>query len=157
MIKHAHQIFPCSVIATLNSVLSMKRRLQDNGTWYLDDSYPGNVLSATKKLVHKLTWKATCAVKMSLSLSNRPLVVYMNTENEIQSIRFTTRCTTSPAASAFSIAFSKTTLNAWEENKQFKYDVNLPLRQVTGLEISSLLRWNQNRPNWPRKKYERGS
>lgn len=61
------------------------------------------------------TWKHICVVKMSLSFSNRPLVVYVYTENVILSIKFITRCFTSSAGSERSIAFSNTTLNAcWE-------------------------------------------
>ena len=60
----------------------------------------------------EITWNAICEVNVSLSLSNRPLVVYTNTECVRQSIRFSTRALTSSAGSARSIALSNTTLNA---------------------------------------------
>lgn len=59
------------------------------------------------------TWKASWAMYVSLSHSNRPLVVYWKTEEVMLSIRLDTRCFRASSGSAFRTAFWKTTLNAW--------------------------------------------
>lgn len=63
------------------------------------------------------TWKVNWEVKINLSLSNNPLVVYWYTEYVILFIKFTTRSETSSAGSACSMAFSNTVLNAWNKKE----------------------------------------
>lgn len=63
--------------------------------------------------MHLPTWKASWVMYVSLSHSNRPLVVYWKTEEVMLSIRLDTRCFRPSAGSAFRTAFWKTTLNAW--------------------------------------------
>lgn len=72
--------------------------------------------AADISLLTKSIWNVICDVNISLSHSNSPLVVYMNTEYVIHSIRFITLLVTSGAGSALRIAFWKTTLNAFREN-----------------------------------------
>jgi len=59
------------------------------------------------------TWNTSWAMYVSLSHSNRPLVVYWKTEEVMLSIRLDTRCFRASSGSAFRTAFWKTTLNAW--------------------------------------------
>ena len=80
-----------------------------------------------------LTWNVIWAVKMILSFSKRPLVVYTYTEKVMQSIKLRTRCLISSAGSARSMAFSNTTLNAWQQIKD--YFINSTRQQCFSIEL----------------------
>lgn len=88
------------------------------------------------------TWKASWAVYVSLSHSNRPLVVYWKTEEVMLSIRLDTRCSRVPSGSAFTIAFWKTTQNAWGHRRS-KYNSQINLHfwyyTVTSTGVETLL------------------
>ena len=72
-----------------------------------------------------LTWKVTCEVKISLSLSNSPRVVYINTEYVMLSMRFSTLCLTSGLGSALSMALWNTTLKAYGRQHTHYYDFHV--------------------------------
>lgn len=88
------------------------------------------------------TWKASWAVYVSLSHSNRPLVVYWKTEAVMLSIRLDTRCFRASSGSAFRTAFWKTTLNAWGHTRS-RYNSQIDLHfwyySVTSSTIEILL------------------
>lgn len=76
-------------------------------------SFSKQSMQEMKWACYSFTWKVSCVMYVSLSHSNRPLVVYWKTEEVMLSIRLDNRCVRAWSSSAFRTALWKTTLNAW--------------------------------------------